>query len=85
MVIIMIENIKNSLVSGKKDIFNCVVKVSNRNFQLAGVGKSALKVKLNSPKSFPHLDVSAFLSWEDYEEFTPQEKALVQAFIDELP
>ena len=74
-----------SLVKGKKSIFNHKVKVGRRAFTLGGVGNSALKVKLNPPKDFPHLDVSGFLNWDKYEEFTPQEKALVQAFVDELP
>lgn len=80
-----IKNIIQSLVKGKKSIFNCEVKVANRKFQLGGVGSKALKVKLNSPKGFPHLDISGFLNWDKYDEFTEQEKALVQAFIDELP
>lgn len=80
-----IQEIISCLVKGKKSIFNCEVKVSGRKFQLAGVGKQALKVRLNSPKSFPHLEVSGFINWDKYNEFTPQEKALVQAFIDELP
>lgn len=80
-----IKEIVSCLVKGKKSIFNAVVKVSGRKFQLGGVGDSALKVKLNSPKGFPHLDVSGFLNWDNYDDFTEQEKALVQAFIDELP
>ena len=81
----MNKQIISRLVKGKKNIFNAVVKVGSRKFQLDGVGESALKVKLNSPKGFPHLDVSAFLNWDDYDDFTSQEKALIQAFIDELP
>lgn len=80
-----IKEIISCLVKGKKSIFNCTVKVSGRNFTLGGVGSQALKVKLNAPKGFPHLDISGFLSWDKYDEFTEQEKALVQAFIDELP
>lgn len=80
-----IKEIISCLVKGKKSIFNAVVKVSGRNFQLAGVGNSALKVKINSPKGFPHLELSGFLNWDNYDQFTEQEKALVQAFIDELP
>ena len=81
----MVKEIIKSLVKGKKSIFNAQVKVGRRTFTLGGVGNSALKVKLNSPKNFPHLDLSGFLSWEKYEEFTPQEKELVQKFLDELP
>ena len=80
-----LKEIISCLVKGKKSIFNVEVKVSNRKFQLAGVGKQALKVRIPSPKGFPHLELSGFINWDKYEEFTPQEKALIQAFIDELP
>lgn len=80
-----IKEIISCLVKGKKSIFNCEVKVSNRKFQLAGVGSKALKVRVNSPKGFPHLELNGFINWDKYDEFTEQEKALVQAFVDELP
>lgn len=81
----MVKQIISSLVKGKKSIFNCEVKVGRRVFRLGGVGESALKVKLNAPSGFPHLDVNGFLNWDKYDEFTENEKALVQAFVDELP
>lgn len=81
----MVKNIINSLVNGKKDIFNAQVKVSGRIFTLGGVGNKALKVKMNSPKGFPHLELSGFINWDLYDEFTPQEKQLVQEFYDRLP
>ena len=80
-----IKEIISCLVKGKKSIFNCQVKVANRCFTLGGVGSKALKVKLNPIKNFPHLEVFGFINWDKYDEFTPQEKALVQAFLDELP
>lgn len=78
-------NIISGLIRGKKSIFNCKVKVSRRIFQLGGVGSKALKVRVNPPKNFPHLELSGFLDWDKWEEFTEQEKELVRAFYNELP
>ena len=79
-----IKSIVKSLVKGKKSIFDSQVKVANRKFQLGGVGNNALKVKMNPPKGFPHLDVSGFLNWDKFDEFTPQEKELIKSFYDKL-
>lgn len=82
----MIESIKSSLVKGKKSLWNFEFsqKVAGHKATLGGLGNSAVTLKLSSNKSFPHLDIKAFLNWESYEEWTPQEKALVQALMDEL-
>lgn len=82
----MIDKIKNSLVNGKKQLWNFVFpkKICGRTASLAGLGDSALKIKLDSPKSYPHLDISGFISWDNYNDFTKEEKALVQALLDEL-
>ena len=75
-----------SLVKGKKGLWNFVFpkKVLGRKTTLAGIGESALKIKLETSKAYPHLDVSAFLNWEHYEDFTAEEKELVQALLNEL-
>ena len=73
-------SVVSALISQKRKIFNSSVKVGNRVFKLGGLGSSALKVKLNSPKGYPHLDLQGFLSWDKWDEFTPQEKELVKAF-----
>lgn len=85
MIIMSNKNkIVSALISQKNKIFNSTVKVSNRKFKLNGLGASALKVKLNSPQGFPHLDVIGFINWDKWNEFTPQEKELVQAFYSQL-
>lgn len=76
--------IVSALISQKSKIFNSTVKVSNRRFKLNGLGASALKVKLNSPSGFPHLDVVGFINWDKWDEFTPQEKELVKAFYSQI-
>lgn len=74
----------SALIAQKKSIFNCRIKVGNRVFQLAGLGASALKVRLNPIKGYPHLEVQAFLNWDKWDEFTPQEKELVKAFYSQI-
>lgn len=76
--------IVSALISQKNKIFNSTVKVANRKFKLNGLGSSALKVKLNSPSGFPHLDVVGFINWDKWDEFTPQEKELVEAFYSQI-
>lgn len=76
--------IVSALIAGKKSIFNCRIKTGNRVFQLGGVGASALKVRLNPIKGYPHLEISGFINWEHWDEFTPQEKELVKAFYSQI-
>lgn len=76
--------IVSALIARKSKIFNSTVKVGNRKFKLNGLGTSALKVKLNSPSGFPHLDVVGFINWDKWNEFTPQEKELIQAFYSQI-
>lgn len=80
------KSIISSLVKGKKQLWNFVFpnKVLGREASLGGIGKQALKIKLSTTKTYPHLDVSGFLNWEHYDEFTKEEKALVDALIKEL-
>ena len=80
-----IKDMKKELISRKKEIFNAQVKVSGRIFTLGGLGESALKVKLNSPKGFPHMDTNAFINWKHEKEFTESEIALIKAFYEKLP
>lgn len=76
--------IVSALIARKNTIFNSSVKVGNRVFKLNGLGSSAIKVKLNSPKNFPHLDVIGFISWENWDEFTEQEQELIKAFYSQI-
>ena len=80
------KSIINSLVKGKKQLWNFVfpTKVLGRQASLGGVGKQALKIKLSTTKTYPHLDIAGFLNWEHYDEFTKEEKALVDALLKEL-
>ena len=74
----------SDLISRKKSIFNCRIKVGSRKFQLAGVGSSSIKVKPTRLKNYPHLEIVGFLSWKDWDNFTKEEKALVEAFYNSL-
>ena len=82
----MISEIKNSLVKGKKSLWNFEFsqKVAGHKATLGGLGDKAVTLKLQSNKSYPHLDIKAFLNWETYDEWTKEEKALVQALRQEL-
>lgn len=82
----MIRKIINSLVKGKKDLWNYKFqsKVAGRKAQLGGIGDKSLKISLETSKDYPNMDISGFLNWKDYNKFTDKEKALVQALLDEL-
>lgn len=75
-----------SLVKGKKGLWNFVFpsKVCGRTATLGGIGEKALTLKLQPTKTFPHLDIKCFLNWEHYDNFTDEEKALVQVLLNEL-
>ena len=75
-----------SLVKGKKSLWNFKFdsKVCGRATTLGGIGPKALTIKLQSSKTYPHLDIKGFLNWETYDSWTPEEKALVQALLNEL-
>lgn len=82
----MILEIKNSLVKGKKVLWNFAFasKVCGRPTTLGGIGPKALTLKLSPSKSYPHLDIKAFLNWDSYDDWTPEEKDLVDALLKEL-
>ena len=77
---------KNRLVKGKKQLWDFIFpqKVLNRKTQLGGLGDKAITIKLESSKSYPHLDIKAFLMWADYNEWTDEEKALADALLEKL-
>ena len=74
------------LVKGKKGLWNFSFssKVCGRPATLGGLGKQALTLKLGASAKYPHMDIKAFLNWKEYDDWTPEEKALVQALLDEL-
>ena len=76
--------IVSALIAGKKSIFNLRIKNGNRKFQLAGVGAKSLKVRPTRLPDYPHLELVGFLSWNEWDEFTPQEKKLVEAFYSQI-
>lgn len=76
--------IVSALISKKNKIFNSSVKIGNRVFKLNGLGASAIKLKLNSPKGYPHMDLIGFISWKEWDNFTPQEKELIKAFYSQV-
>lgn len=59
-------------------------KVLGRKTQLGGIGTKALTIKLESSKAFEHLDIKCFLNWDKFDEFTPEEKALVESLLNQL-
>lgn len=79
-------NIKNSLVKGKKSLWNFVFpqKVLGRRTTLGGLGDKAVTIKLQPSKAYQHLDIKAFLMWEDYDAWTKEEKELINVLLEEL-
>ena len=79
-------NKKSSLVKGKKVLWNFEFnqKVAGHKATLGGLGDKAITLKLESNKSYPHIDIKAFLNWDSYEEWTEKEKSLVQVLLNEL-
>ena len=82
----MIRDTISRLVKGKKSLWDFAFpqKVIGRKTTLGGLGDKALTIKLETSKTYPHLDIKAFLMWRDYENFTKEERALVDALIKEL-
>lgn len=82
----MISEIKSRLVKGKQSLWNYVfpMKVLGRKTQLGGIGPKAVTIKLQSSKAYEHLDIKCFLMWEDYDSWTVEEKALVDALLEHL-
>lgn len=82
----MSSDLKTSLVKGKKALWNYEFdqKVCGHKATLGGLGNSAVTLRLSGNKSFPHLDIKAFLNWDSFDEWTDAEKALVKALADEL-
>lgn len=70
----------------KKTLWNTEFdkKVLGRKTKLGGLGPKALTIKLESSKAFEHLDIKCFLNWEHFDEFTIEEKALVEFLLNQL-
>ena len=59
-------------------------KVCGRKASLRGLGNQAIAIRLESSKKFPHLDIKGFLNYESFEEWTDEEKALVDTLLNQL-
>ena len=59
-------------------------KVCGRKASLRGLGSQAIAIKLESSKAFPHLDIKGFLNYESYDEWTQEEKELVDTLLNQL-
>lgn len=81
----MKNKIVSALIAQKSKIYNLTVKVGTRKFQLAGVGGKTLKVRPTRLPKYPHLELVGFLEWAEWDNFTQDEKKLVEAFYGSLP
>lgn len=72
--------------NNKKSLWNFEFpkKVLGRKTKLGGLGPKAVTIKLEPSKTYEHLDIKAFLNWDKFEEWTPEEKALVESLLNQL-
>lgn len=80
----MKNKIISSLIAKKWTIKNMTLKISQKKYQLNGIGSKNLKLKLDAPKECPNLQVVAFLPWEKWENFSETEKQIVDLFYKKL-
>lgn len=59
-------------------------KVCGRKATLRGLGSQAIAIKLETSKKFPHLDIKCFLNYETFDDWTPEEKELVESLLNQL-
>lgn len=80
----IIEKLTNE--ENKKTLWNKEFdkKVLGRKTKLGGLGPKALTIKLESSKAFEHLDIKCFLNWEHFDEFTVEERKLVEFLLNQL-
>lgn len=81
------ENIKKLCQKeNKKALWNFEFpnKVCGRKASLRGLGSQAIAIKLESSKAFPHLDIKGFLNYESYDEWTQEEKQLIEILLNQL-
>lgn len=67
----------NKLISNKSKLFNLKFTVDGVNYQMAGIGKEALKLKIPSPT--PKQDSFSFIKWS---EMGPEEVNIVEFLLD---
>lgn len=59
-------------------------KVCGRKATLRGLGGQAIAIKLESSKKYPHLDIKCFLNYNTIEDWTEEEKQLVEVLLNQL-
>ena len=59
-------------------------KICGRKASLRGLGSQAIAIRLESTKAFPHLDIKCFLNYETYEDWTDEERKLVDTLLNQL-
>lgn len=59
-------------------------KVCGRKATLRGLGAQAIAIKLESTQKYPHLDIKCFLNYETFEDWTEEEKQLVEVLLNQL-
>ena len=68
-----------TLLDGKKNLYNLKFTVAGVSYQMAGIGETALKLKIPSPT--PRQDSFSFINWE---EMGPEETDIVEFLLDYL-
>lgn len=59
-------------------------KICGRKATLRGLGKQAVAIKLESTKKYPNIDIKCFLNYEKFDEWTDEEKELVEILLNQL-
>lgn len=59
-------------------------KICGRKASLRGLGSQAIAIRLEPSKKFPHLDIKGFLNYESFDEWTEEEKELVETLLNQL-
>lgn len=74
------------LNKNKKQLWNTIFekKVMGRKTTLAGLGSQAIALKLEPSKAYEHLDIKCFLNWDTYDEWTKEEKELVEFLLNKI-
>lgn len=59
-------------------------KVAGRPAELGGLGGHSLKMRLQTSKDYPHVDICAYLNWSDWDKYTQKEKQLIEDLLNQL-
>lgn len=59
-------------------------KICGRKATLRGLGTQAIAIKLESTQKYPHLDIKCFLNYDSFEDWTDEEKKLVEVLLNHL-